>query len=856
MKIELPELSLVLLVGVSCSGKSTFARKHFKATEVLGSDAFRGWVADDPNSMDATADAFAALRYVAGKRLARGLMTVVDATNLRAEDREPLLELAREHHVLPVAIVLEVTRALAAERNAARTDRVLGDHAMRQQHTAFKRDLRKLRAQGCRQVWHLKSPDEAASAVIERTRLWNDRKDDHGPFDVIGDVHGCYEELIGLLGRLGWTCGPEGEAEGDRSLAPPTGHAPPRKLVFLGDLVDRGPNSPAVLRLVMRAVREGVALCVPGNHERRLVRKLTGRDVRLTHGLAETIEQFAAQPPQFAEEARAFMDGLVSHYVLDGGRLVVAHAGLKEELQGRASPAVREFCYYGETTGETDEYGLPVRFDWAREYRGRAAVVYGHTPVQEAQWVNGTICVDTGCVYGGALTALRWPERELVAEPAARIYAEPVRPPAAASAPAATSQQLADDLLDLGDVLGKRIVDTRLQPAITVREENATAALEIMSRFAADPRWLIHLPPTMSPVETSTRPDLLEHPDEAFDFYARRGAGSVVCEEKHMGSRALVVVTRNEETARARFGVTNGEIGACLTRTGRRFFAEDALESEFLRRIVAAAERSGLWSELASDWMLLDGELMPWSVKAGALIREQYAAVGSAGTAGLRAAVELLEQASARLPELEPLLQSTRMRAEAVTRYESAYRRYCWPVTGLEGVRFAPFHLLASEGRVHVDRDHAWHLAMLAKMAREDDLLVAIAHRTVDLADDESRSAAVAWWEGLVGAGGEGMVVKPAKFIHSGARGVVQPAVKCRGPEYLRIIYGPEYLLPANLERLRARSLKAKRALAVREFALGIEALERFVRREPLRRVHECVFAVLALESEPVDPRL
>ncbi|CAN5922305.1 hypothetical protein BH23ACT10_BH23ACT10_11310 [soil metagenome] len=215
--------------------------------------------------------------------------------------------------------------------------------------------------------------------------------------------------------------------------------------------------------------------------------------------------------------------------MLDGGALVVAHAGLPEAYHGRASGRVRSFALYGETTGETDEFGLPVRFDWASEYRGDATVVYGHLAVPTAEWVNRTLCIDTGCVFGGELTALRYPENELVSVPATAVHYAPVRP-------LLTEPTRTDDLLDIDDVVGKRVVDTALAGRVTISEEHAAAALKVMARFAADPHWLIYLPPTMSPSETSSIDGLLEHPAEAFDHYARRGVDRVMCEAKHMGS--------------------------------------------------------------------------------------------------------------------------------------------------------------------------------------------------------------------------------------------------------------------------------------------------------------------------------
>jgi protein phosphatase len=852
--LKVPEFALVVLIGASGSGKSTFARKHFKATEVVSSDACRGFVSDDENSQAATGDAFDVLHFIAKKRLARGLLTVVDATNVQPEARKPLVALAREFHALPVAIVLDVPEKVCRDRNKDRSDRAFGPHVVRQQIQQLRGSLRKLEREGFRHVFVLESPEEVEAATLERQPLWNNRKSEHGPFDIVGDVHGCFDELEALLKELGYQVA---RTDGEHSFS--TSHPEGRKAVFVGDLVDRGPKVPDVLRLVMAMTAQGTGLSVPGNHDIKLMRKLRGKDVRITHGLAESLAQLEREPPEFRRRVADFIDGLVSHYVFDDGRLVVAHAGLKETLQGRGSGAVREFALFGETTGETDEYGLPVRYPWAQDYRGGAAVVYGHTPVPEATWLNNTICIDTGCVFGGKLTALRWPERELASVPAAHTYYEPAKPflPQDVAPPALTDQQLDDDLLDLEDVLGKRIVQTTLHHTVTIREENANAALEVMSRFAANPKWLVYLPPTMPPPETTTRTGMLEHPTEAFSYFRNHGVSTVVCEEKHMGSRAVIIVCRDEEAARQRFGVAGEGIGVVVTRTGRPFFKDDGMAAALLDRVRNAVDKADLWSKLETTWLCMDAELMPWSLKAQELVRGQYAAVATASDLALGASVGVLERALSRGLDLGGLAERTKTRLAMSAKYRVAYRHYCWPVRSLADVKLAPFHVMASQGHVHSDKDHLWHLTTIASLCAHDpELLVPTSHRRVELTDPASESAATDWWEQLTGRGGEGMVVKPLGFIARDARGLVQPAVKCRGPEYLRIIYGPEYDIPENLERLRSRGLSAKRSLALREFALGIEGLERFVRKEPLRRVHECVFGVLALESEPVDPRL
>lgn len=394
--------------------------------------------------------------------------------------------------------------------------------------------------------------------------------------------------------------------------------------------------------------------------------------------------------------------------MLDDGRLVVCHAGLPEKYHGRTSGRVRSHALYGETTGETDEFGLPVRYPWAEDYRGRAAVVYGHTPVPSTSWINNTVCLDTGAVFGGKMTALRWPERELVDVPAEQVWYEPVKP-LATEAPGGREGRP----LDLDDVQGRRTVETRHMGRLAVREENAAAALEVMSRFAVDPRLLPYLPPTMAPTATSREEGYLEHPAEAFGEY--RAAGT------------------------------------------------------------------------------------------------------------------------------------------------EAYRRYCWSTEGLDGVRVAPFQILAVQGRSLASVPHDEQLAWLDRLVEHDlsGLLQVTRRLVVDTADEASVGAGVDWWLEMTGRGGEGMVVKPlGALVRDGKGRLVQPGIKVRGREYLRIIYGPEYTRPDNLDRLRGRFLGHKRSLALREYALGLEALDRLADGEPLWRVHEAVFAVLALESEPVDPRL
>ena len=428
-QIAVPALSLVVLVGPTGAGKSTFARRHFRPTEVVSSDACRAMIADDETDQTVSGRAFEVFHGIIGHRLAVGRLAVADATNVGPDARRPLLALARQYHAVPVAVVFDLPEDVLAERLLARPDRAFGPEVIRRQREALLHTAGDLAREGFWHVHRLTSPETVAAAVVERVPLPSDRRADPGPFDVVGDVHGCCDELGELLGLLGYAATPSDDPLwGGPVYAHPAG----RRAVFVGDLVDRGPRSLEVVRVVRNMVVRGSGLCVPGNHDDKLLRKLRGHDVSVAHGLAGTLAEIDALPEAvrgpFAAAVADFLDGLVSHYVLDGGRLVVAHGGMPADMQGRASKAVRDFALYGHTTGQTDELGLPVRLDWAVTCRGRAAVVYGHTPVPEPVWRYNTVNIDTGCAFGGKLTAVRWPEREFVSVPARREYAAPRRP--------------------------------------------------------------------------------------------------------------------------------------------------------------------------------------------------------------------------------------------------------------------------------------------------------------------------------------------------------------------------------------------------------------------------------------------
>ena len=849
-KIILPELSLIAMIGISSSGKSSFVKKHFLQYESVSSDQCRGIVSNDENNLKVTADAFEMLDYIVRKRLKRGLLTVLDATHVQPDSRKSILQAARDYHCLPIAIVLNPPMDVIEERHENREDREFSKRVLANQQRQLKRTIRFLKKEGFRYIYKLNSIEEIENVEIIRQPMWTNKKSEHGPFDIIGDIHGCFDELYKLLIQLGYEIT---ETENQRYIVKTPEN---RKAVFVGDLIDRGPENIKVLKLVMDMVNQEAAICVPGNHENKLLKWLRGRKVQLKHGLEVTTEQIKKETDEFKIELEKFIDSLISHYVFDHGKLVVAHAGMKESYQGRGSGKVRSFALYGETSGETDEYGLPIRYNWARDYRGEALVVYGHTPVPEAEFFNNTICLDTGCVFGGKLTALKYPESELVSVAAAEVYYEPVKPLVPESN-SSSNQQIDDEYLYLEDVTGKRFISSQLGGNIKIEANRSASALESMSRFCIHPKWINYLPPTMSPPASSNFEDFLEHPDQAFDYYKKQGVKQVICEEKHMGSRAIIQIGKDSEAIKTAFGITTGETGIVYTRNGRRFFKDRELEHEFISRFSTAITKSGLWEELDTDWLTLDCEIMPWSMKAMDLIKRQYAAVGCTSYASTLVLQKALEQAKQRGLDVDHLISSAETTLENSIQFKKAYQNYCWNVESLNDIKVAPFHIMASEGRTHTDKNHQWHMENITKISDQDnDILFKTEYFIVDLDDADSIDSVTKWWLQQTQNLAEGMVVKPLDFIANGERGITQPAIKVRGQEYLRIIYGIDYTKPENLERLRKRSLGVKRRLAISEFKLGYESLHRFTQKVPLRQIHECAFGVLAMQSEPTDPRL
>lgn len=865
--ISLPHAGIVLLVGASGSGKSTLLAKLVAAgtlrlSEIAGSDQYRVAVADVEHiGMEGlgrqqaqsareryrrvTDEAFAVMGEIVRARAALDRLTVIDATNLWPEDRARFARIARDHHVPTMAIALDVPLATLLARDAARAY-PRGKQRVRQQSEQFRRHLRSLKTESFAAVHVLSERD---LNECEFVRLGNPLVHEVSDgLDFIGDVHGCMDEWIELLTRLGYAPDESGVYR----------HPQGRRFVSVGDVMSRGPQSLPAMRFAVDHVEADAAYMIDSNHGWKIARWLDGRNVTLTHGDEKVAEEFAQYERTHGQEEterlrarlRNFLLTAPSHLVFtrDGWPQVVAvHAGIRDAYIGRNSDQIRDFCRYGDVEG-MDEGGRPIRRDWFREHASPEWIVWGHDPRQEPLVIERTVNIDQGVVFGGALTAFRFPERELVSVKAHRDYV------GATESPLSRGHIERFRPPDVGRFVDGFQVETSIHRGVVkIRPEHARAALEIVSRFAAPLEEMVYVPPTMSPSpESSALPGWLEHPREAFRYYREQGVTTLVVEEKHMGSRAVLLLFADEEAGRRHVG--RATLGTIQTRTGRPFFARE-LRDQVLARLHRDLTQAGYFVRHETDLVLLDAEIMPWNLKARDLIERQYAHVAAMAQLDREHRLTDLRRAHAAGLAVDRWMTEAEAQLDSTHAFSKVFQAYCWNTEGIQGIQIAPFHTLALTGATCFDRPHVWHMEQGRELAEASDLFVGTEYRIVT--DEASEESAIRWWMELTADGHEGCVVKPDVFVPRGSKGgLLQPAIKVRGREYLRIIYGMDYLEPENLARLRQRSVTRKQRHALMEFALGVESVERFVRGEPLELMHECVLASLALEAESVDPRL
>ncbi len=864
MKIVLPYAGIVLLVGPSNSGKSTLLKnmienKKIVSSEVVSSDEFRVLVSDiefmdwrDRSKDEADSlfdeyqniskEAFSMMDSVIEARCRLNKLTFVDATNLHPDDRKRYRALARKNHVPIITIVLDIPQHILIERDEQR-DQPRGKRRIKQQYQVFMKEKRFIKKEGYTATYFLNETKN-----IEFVRRSNPIEIDikHG-IDIIGDIHGCYDEMIDIIEKLGYQKNQEGLYI----------HPDGRKFISIGDVMSRGPKSLKTMLFFFRHVQNDLAYMIDSNHGWKIARWLDGRNVTLHHGDEKVAEEFKQYEKEFgmerAEEVKGalkeFLLQAPSHYVFTKNgvpTLICTHAGIKDEYIGKQSHEISDFCRYGDTDG-FDQKGKPIRKDWFIHHQTNTLVVWGHDPKPQPLFINNTINIDQGVVFGGKLTAFRFPEKEFVSVKALKDYSE------------------ATDHHPLKEWEKKRLAPPNIERFINgysvlteevgevhIHQDIVKPAIDAISHFTIPIEQLLYIPPTMSPTpNASCLDDYLEHPKEAIDYYRNQGIQTMIAEKKHMGSRAILFLFKDQASAKKYVGIDT--LGVIYTRRGRRFF-DVSTEEKVVRNINQDLHDDGYFEKYDTEYVLLDAEIMPWNLKAKELISNQYAHVSENAMLDRAKLKEKIEAAVGRNEDLKGWLEEYQQKLENAITFKEVFQKYCWDIEDVSQIQIAPFHVLAHSNKTFFDQSHTWHMEMNREFAKHSSLFVETEYKVIHT--QASEEEVIKWWEEMTNEGHEGIVIKPESFISRNKGKLLQPAIKVRGRKYLTIIYGMDYLLPENLVRLKNRNTGKKQKLALREFALGVEGIKRFVNGESIERVHECVLATLAMESDPVDPRL
>lgn len=863
--INLPHAGIVLLVGPSNTGKTTvlnqlIQEQQILASEVVSSDQFRilvsdvefiSWNQHPKEEADAlfdeyqkiSSEAFDAMDYVIAKRCRLNKLTFVDATHLREDERDKYLQMAKKYHVPAIAIVLNLAESELLRRDQQR-DFPRGKNRIKQQYQHFKKTLRFIKKEPFRRCYIL---GEDELQVLNVNRFVNPLLIDVGNgIDFIGDIHGCFEEFIEILIKLGYQENEEGYYI----------HSEGRKILSLGDVMSRGPRSIETLQFFQKHVTAGHAYMIDSNHGWKIARWLDGKNVKLAHGDEKVKAEFEEFESKFGKKETALLEEQIkdllleakSHYIIqkNGVNVAVAvHAGIKDHYIGKQSPSISDFSRYGDTDG-IDETGKPIRKDWSIAHKSNELILWGHDPRQQPLLINNTLNIDQGVVFGGSLTAYRYPERQFVSVKAKEDYANVPDNPLKEW----EGKRLAPP--NIAKFLEGYSVLTEQYGEIAIYADGAIPALDDLSHYTLPLEDIVYLPPTMSPTPKPSRLDgYLEHPMEAFEYYQNNGVETMVVEKKHMGSRGILFLFKNKDTGNEYVG--RETLGTIYTRTGRAFFQKE-LEEQIVSLLNKDLINSGYFEKYKTDFVLLDAEILPWNLKAKELIFNQYAHVGEMALLDSGKLKDQLQLAYDNGKDVLAWLQENDKKIENATIFNEVYQKYCWETEGLEGIQIAPFHTLAHSSETFFHQPHTWHMEKNKEFSGISGLFVETEYRVVS--DEASLEAAIEWWKEMTEYGHEGFVVKPESFVARHKGKLLQPAIKVRGRNYLHIIYGIDYLQPENLSRLKKRNVGKKQRNALKEFSLGVEAMNRFVKRESLERVHECVLGILALEAEPIDPRL
>ncbi|WP_139891622.1 polynucleotide kinase-phosphatase [Bacillus sp. D386] len=863
MNINIPSAGIILLVGPSNSGKTTLLSKLINnqtllPSEVVSSDAFRKIVGDTDfidwkNRSKTEADylvehyhsiskkAFEVIYSVIEARCQLNKLTFIDATHLKADDRKKYIDIARKHHLPIIAIILDTDQQTLLERDEKR-EQPRGKRRIKQQFQTFKSEKRFIKKEGFRAIYAIKDIDE-----VYLHRMENPLYMEVGSgLDLIGDIHGCYEEMIELLEKLGY------QAQDSGLYIHPNG----RRFVSVGDIMSRGPYSLKTMRFFERHIEHGLAYMIDSNHGWKIARWLDGRKVTLKHGDEQTADEFKQFEDRYGfEEANILKNKMKkmlieapSHYVFlqnDVPVLVCTHAGIKDDYIGRQSQEISDFCRYGDTDG-FDEAGKPRRKDWFVNHNSSPLIIWGHDPKPQPLRINNTINIDQGVVFGGQLTAFRYPEEKFVSVKARQDYSN------SDDNPLMEWERNRLNPPNIGSFINGYSVLTEEFGEVKLYKEHVKAAIDTVSHFTIPIEKLLYIPPTMSPTpKPSQLPDYLEHPREAIDYYRSHGIERMIAEKKHMGSRAILLLFKDQPSALHYVGYET--LGVIYTRRGRCFF-DSITEEKVVHELHSDLINHGYFEKYDTDFVLLDAEIMPWNLKAKELIQNQYAHVAENAIMDRDSLKNKLEQAVSANSELHGWLNEYTEKLANAQNFKEVYETYCWEVEDIHQIQIAPFHVLAHSKETFFDHPHLWHMHMNHEFGALSKFFIETEYKVID--SEASEQDVIEWWREMTEEGHEGIVIKPETFIAKERGKLLQPAIKVRGRKYLSIIYGMDYLSPANLARLKNRNTSKKQKLALREFVLGVEGIRRFVNGDSLQRIHECVLGTLSLESDPVDPRL
>ncbi|GIN84967.1 polynucleotide kinase-phosphatase [Heyndrickxia sporothermodurans] len=862
MQIKLPHSGIVLLIGPSNSGKTSLLNhwietKQILPTEVVGSDYFRilvgdvnyfDWTNMPKDEADAifnhyqqvSKEAFSLLDSAIESRSRLNKLTFIDATHLHSDDRKKYISIAKKHHIPCIGFILDVSQDILIERDEHR-ENPRGKRRIKQQYQVFKREKRFLKNEGFAATYYI---NDANAKIIRQPNPIE--IDIQNGIDLIGDIHGCFDELILLLEKMGYQKNEKG------LYTHPTG----RKFVSVGDIMSRGPHSLETMIFFLNHVKQGFAYMIDSNHGWKIARWLDGRTVTLSHGDEKVADEFTRfeeeNGSEMAVSLKAELKDLLlyapSHYVFTKNGLpvlVCTHAGIKDEFIGKQSPVISDFCRYGDTDG-FDDSGKPIRKDWFIHHQTSPLIIWGHDPKPQPLFVNNTLNIDQGAVFGGKLTAYRYPEKEIISISAKKDYSSSIHNPLL------EWEKKRFAAPNIGKFLNGYSVLTKDLGEIKVSKEIVLPAIDTISHFTIPIEQLIYIPPTMSPTPTTSSLDnYLEHPKEAIDYYRKNGVYTMIAEKKHMGSRGILFLFKDKETAKNYGGFET--LGTIYSRTGRRFFDKN-LEERVVSTLHKDLHSYGYFQKYKTDFLLLDAEIMPWNLKAKELISNQYAHVSENAILDRMKLRNKLRDASLKNEEINNWLQEYEEKLNNALRFKQIFQKYCWNINGIEQIQIAPFHVLAHSNETFFDKPHTWHMEMNREFSKLSNLFVETEYKVIH--NDKSEEEVIKWWESMTSECHEGIVIKPEYFISKHNEKLLQPAIKVRGQKYLSIIYGMDYLHPENLKRLKNRNSAKKQKLALKEFALGVEGISRFVNGESIERAHECVLATLAMESDPVDPRL